>query len=70
MEFDGRVKYEALLRPGERASDVVFREKRREERICRLTGWRCIRIAWADLDRPASTATMIRDALFPPSAVA
>ena len=70
MEFDGKVKYEKLLRPGERASDVVIREKRREERICRLTGWRCIRIVWADLDRPVATAAMIRDALFPPSAAA
>ncbi len=70
MEFDGKVKYEKFLRPGERASDVVVREKKREERICRLMGWRCIRIVWADLDRPAATAAMIRDALFPPSAVA
>ena len=28
------------------------REKRREELICGLTGWRCIRIVWADLYRP------------------
>jgi hypothetical protein len=63
MEFDGRVKYEKLLVEGERASDVVIREKRREELICRLTGWRCIRITWADLEQPERTAALIREAL-------
>jgi hypothetical protein len=61
LEFDGRVKYEKLLRPGQSASDVVIAEKRREELICRLTGWRCIRIVWSDLEHPARTAAMIRD---------
>ena len=63
LEFDGKVKYEALLKEGERASDVVIREKRREEMICRLTGWRCIRITWADLWNPARTAARIRAVL-------
>ena len=53
---------------GERASDVVIREKRREELVCRLTGWRCIRITWADLDDPARLAALIREALFPSAA--
>jgi hypothetical protein len=30
-EFDGKVKYQKLLRPGESASDCVIREKRRED---------------------------------------
>ncbi len=60
LEFDGKVKYEGLLKPGERASDVVVREKQREEMICRLTGWRCIRITWADLHAPERTAARIR----------
>lgn len=64
LEFDGKVKYEKLLRDGERASDVVIREKRREELICRLTGWRCIRITWADLEHPERTAALIRTILF------
>lgn len=67
VEFDGRVKYEKFLRPGERASDVVVREKRREEAICRATGWRCIRITWADLARPAQVAAMIRAAFRVPA---
>ncbi|WP_244929728.1 hypothetical protein [Nocardioides sp. W7] len=65
LEFDGKVKYEKLLKPGERASDVVIREKRREELICRRTGWRCIRITWADLEDPERTAAAIRSLLFP-----
>jgi len=60
LEFDGKVKYEALLRDGESPSDVVFREKRREDRIRELTGWVCIRITWADLFDPIGTADRIR----------
>lgn len=63
LEFDGRLKYEKYLRPGERAGDAVFREKQREDRIRRITGWRCIRITWADLEHPARTAEMIRRVL-------
>lgn len=60
VEFDGRIKYEKLLRDGERPSDVVLREKEREKLICRLTGWRCVRLTWADLERPERTAALIR----------
>lgn len=65
LEFDGRIKYERLLREGERASDVVIREKQREEMICRLTGWRCIRVTWSDLENPARLAAKILAVLFP-----
>ncbi|MDN5893404.1 MAG: type IV toxin-antitoxin system AbiEi family antitoxin domain-containing protein [Nocardioides sp.] len=60
LEFDGRIKYQKLLKPGEDPSDVVIREKRREEQVCELTGWRCIRITWSDLARPERLATRIR----------
>lgn len=63
LEFDGRVKYQQLLKEGESPTDVVLREKRREERICALTDWRCIRLDWADLSRPQLTAQRIRTAL-------
>ena len=63
MEFDGRVKYEDLLRPGERASDVVLRERDRERLICETTGWVCVRVSWADLARPARLAARIRAAM-------
>jgi hypothetical protein len=58
-EFDGQVKYERHLRPGEQPGDAVFREKRREDAMCELLGWRMIRIVWADLSRPAETAARI-----------
>jgi hypothetical protein len=52
LEFDGKEKYLKHRRKGESVADCVLREKRREELICGLTGWRCIRIVWADLYRP------------------
>jgi len=67
LEFDGMIKYEKLLRPGQRASDVVVKERDREALICRLTGWRCIRVTWADLASPARLAARIREALFSPA---
>lgn len=63
LEFDGKLKYTTLLRPGEEPGDVVMREKRREAAICAVTGWRCIRLVWADLHEPERTATRIREAL-------
>jgi hypothetical protein len=60
LEFDGKVKYSALLRDGETPADAVFREKKREDRIRELTGWICIRITWADLFDPIGTAARIR----------
>ncbi|MFW6776233.1 hypothetical protein ACOACO_18275 [Nocardioides sp. CPCC 205120] len=63
VEFDGRVKYTTLLRPGETVADVVLREKRRQERIAAATGWECIRITWVDLAAPGPTAERIRTAL-------
>jgi hypothetical protein len=68
LEFDGRVKYETLRRDGESVSDCVLREKRRESTICELTGWRCIRIVWSDLYRPAEVADRIRHLFRAPAA--
>lgn len=59
-EFDGEVKYERFLRDGERPGDAVFREKRREERICEQLGWRMVRLVWADLHAPGATAARLR----------
>ncbi|KQW47543.1 hypothetical protein ASC77_13915 [Nocardioides sp. Root1257] len=63
LEFDGKEKYLRHRRPGESVVDAVLREKRREERICGITGWRCIRITWADLFEPERTAARIRATL-------
>ena len=59
-EFDGKVKYGRLLRPGEQPQDAVFREKRREDLLCETTGWRMVRLIWADLYVPDVTAARIR----------
>lgn len=57
-EFDGRVKYRGLLRPGQRAEDVVFAEKLREDAI-RATGLTMTRWTWSDLDDFAPIAARL-----------
>jgi len=64
-EFDGRVKYERFLRPGETPADAVFREKRREDAMREATGWRVVRFTWADLGEPRRTIERIRSAIYP-----
>lgn len=68
LEFDGRTKYEERRREGESVVDCVLREKQRESRICEITGWRCIRIVWSDLYKPAETAARIRALFVHPAA--
>ncbi|MCW2849600.1 MAG: hypothetical protein JWR90_3574 [Marmoricola sp.] len=63
LEFDGKEKYVKYRKEGESVVDAVLREKKREELICRITGWRCIRIAWADLYTPEVTVARIRAVL-------
>lgn len=63
LEFDGREKYVRYRRDGESLDEYLMREKRREELICQLTGWVCIRITWADLQTPLATARRIRAVL-------
>ncbi len=60
LEFDGRIKYLLHRRANETLEQFLMREKRREELICQLTGWVCIRITWADLENPVRTAQRIR----------
>lgn len=50
IEFDGKVKYTRMA-AGD-PSEVVFREKRRQDDLER-EGWVIIRVLWADLFRPA-----------------
>src|SRR6478735_5237839 len=47
IEFDGYVKYQALLRPGEDVTRAVVREKEREDKR-REAGLLVIRVVWAD----------------------
>jgi len=50
-EFDGRIKYGRLLRPGQDPGDAVFEEKRREDAV-RDEGWEVVRWTWGDLTTP------------------
>lgn len=59
-EFDGKIKFGRLLKPGQDASDVVFAEKVREDRLREILGWAMVRLIWSDLYRPQETAARIR----------
>ena len=65
-EFDGKVKYSRLLRPGETPADAVVREKRREEAIAEETGCRFIRFIWEDLFHREATRQRIAHVLRAP----
>jgi hypothetical protein len=55
-EFDGKIKYGRMLKPGQSVEDVIFAEKVREDAL-RDLGWQIVRWLWADLYRPG----VIRD---------
>lgn len=59
VEVDGKEKYLKYRRPGESVADAVLREKRREDLVRRLTGWRCIRVTWSDLENPGTLIAML-----------
>lgn len=59
-EFDGRVKYGRLLRPGQSPGDVVYKEKLREDELRELTGCAMIRLTWSDLEDPTGTGDRVR----------
>ena len=61
-EFDGKVKYGRLLRPGQEPGDAVFAEKRREDAV-RDEGWSVVRWTWTDLLRPDQLATRLQRAM-------
>jgi hypothetical protein len=60
LEFDGKEKYLRFRREGETLDEFLMREKEREELVCKLTGWTCIRISWGELHRPEVLARRIR----------
>lgn len=62
-EFDGKVKYERLLRPGETSADALFREKRREDQMREFSGCSMIRFIWSDLYAREQSAARLRRAL-------
>lgn len=60
-EFDGRSKYLRAYDPDDDPADVVYREKRREDRVRELTGYSFFRLEWADLARVHQTARRFWD---------
>ncbi len=64
IEFDGKVKYQRP-RTGDDDEDevtrIVLSEKRREEKVAEITGWRCFRVTWFDLEHPDRLAARLRN---------
>ncbi|MCZ2804151.1 hypothetical protein O2W18_03450 [Modestobacter sp. VKM Ac-2983] len=60
-EFDGRIKYGRLLRPGESAGDAIYREKLREDEM-RDLGREVVRWTWAEIDEPGVVAARLQRA--------
>ncbi|TQN37513.1 hypothetical protein FHU33_4165 [Blastococcus colisei] len=60
-EFDGRIKYGRLLKPGQDPGDAVFHEKRREDEL-RDHRWEVARWTWDDLDSPRLIEGRVRRA--------
>ena len=61
VEFDGLVKYNKLLKPGEDPSSVVVKEKAREDGL-REHGCTVLRFVWADFRNPAALAARVQSA--------
>ncbi|MGY1840510.1 MULTISPECIES: hypothetical protein [unclassified Modestobacter] len=64
-EFDGRIKYGRLLRPGQSPGDAVFEEKRREDAL-RDERWGVVRWVWVELDTPQVVVDRVARALARP----
>jgi hypothetical protein len=62
-EFDGRIKYGRLLKPGQQPGDAVFEEKRREDEIRELSGCAMLRLIWDDYAIQQVTLARVRRAL-------
>lgn len=60
-EFDGAIKYGALLRPGQSVADVREAQDNREDRI-RLAGWEVARWGWPQLGEGDEIARRVRAA--------
>jgi hypothetical protein len=58
-EFDGRIKYQRLLREGETVTDAVVREKQREDDM-RATACGMSRFVWSEVQPGSSARRMTR----------
>lgn len=61
VEFDGKMKYGRLLKPGQDPGDVVFNEKVREDAVRRVTRGTMVRFTWCDLDVRSAPARQMRE---------
>lgn len=60
VEFDGKIKYGRLLKPGQTVGDVIRAERAREVLLEELTGLRMLRLTWPDLDDEQRLAGRVR----------
>jgi hypothetical protein len=58
-EFDGKIKYGRLLKPGQDPGEVIFAEKQREDELRELTGFSMFRLTWENYDRPRVLAARL-----------
>jgi len=65
VETNGKFKYLQLLQPDESPGDVIARERRREELVHQLTGFRGLHLGWEDLASVRLTEQRVRDHLWP-----
>ncbi|WP_394551371.1 hypothetical protein ACDF64_11420 [Agromyces sp. MMS24-JH15] len=63
-EADGRGKYAGAGSSGD-PREVLLAEKRREDEIRAVTGWRCVRWGWDDAWRPAAFRAILAAAGIP-----
>lgn len=59
-EFDGKLKFGRLLKPGDDVTEVVFREKVREDKLREATGFGMVRLIWDNLFHQRVTGDRIR----------
>lgn len=60
-EFDGRVKYDLYVKPGQTAADVMMAEKRREQDLQSL-GWYVVRWGMEELRDPERFRSLLESA--------
>jgi hypothetical protein len=63
-EFDGKIKYGRLLKPGQEPGAVVFEEKRREDELREASGFMAIRFIWTDYERPMTMRSRLERILY------
>lgn len=61
VEFDGKIKYTGEITADVHPGEVLWREKKREDRL-RALGFEVVRITWSELDNPKALAAKIRAA--------